>query len=69
MKTKTLRAKKLSARVSSSDPSALAQTERDVKDAILTVSVFVNLFMLCLWVAIQTTSQYDTALINFFVSR
>lgn len=51
------------------DPSAIAQTERDVKDAVLTVSVFANLFALCLWVALQTTSDYDTALINFFLAR
>ncbi|MES2876278.1 MAG: hypothetical protein V4678_02285 [Patescibacteria group bacterium] len=51
------------------DPSAIVQTERDLKDALLTVSVFVNLFILCLWVALQTTSQYDVALVNFFVTR
>lgn len=50
-------------------PSAEAQTERDFKDAILMVSVFVNLFMLCLWVALQTTSQYDSALVDFFINR
>ncbi len=51
------------------DPSALLQTERDLKDAILTVSIFANLFILCLWVALQTTAQYDTALIDFFLPR
>lgn len=52
-----------------SDPSAVLQTERDFKDAVLTVSVFVNLFILCVWVALQTTSQYDTALAQFFLDR
>jgi len=51
------------------DPSALLQTERDFKDAVLTVSIFVNLFILCVWVALQTTSQYDTVLANFFINR
>ena len=51
------------------DPSALMQTERDFKDAVLTVSVFVNLFILCVWVALQTTSQYDVALASFFLDR
>jgi hypothetical protein len=51
------------------DPSALVQTERDFKDALLTVSIFANLFILCLWVALQTTAQYDSALVNFFFSR
>ena len=51
------------------EPSAIAQTERDFKDAILTVSVFANLFVLCLWVALQTTAAYDSALAKFFISR
>lgn len=51
------------------DFSALAQSERDFKDAVLTVSVFVNLFMLCIWIALQTTSAYDQALANFFIGR
>ncbi len=51
------------------DPSALAQTERDFKDAILTVSVFVNLFLLCVWVALQSTTQYDLAIASFFLDR
>ena len=60
---------KFSKRQLAADPSAVAQTERDLKDAVLTVSVFANLFILCLWVAVQTTSQYDVALVNFFVPR
>ena len=45
------------------------QTERDFKDALLTVSVFANLFVLCVWVALQATSQYDIALAGFFLDR
>lgn len=67
LKTKRVPSKFSKSRVD--EPSALAQTERDLKDAVLTVSVFVNMFILCLWVAVQMTSQYDTALVNFFVSR
>lgn len=51
------------------DPSALMQTERDFKDALLTVSVFANLFVLCVWVALQATTQYDLALAGFFLNR
>lgn len=51
------------------DPSAITQTERDFKDAVMTVSIFVNLFMLCVWVALQSTSQYDAVLANFFLTR
>jgi hypothetical protein len=53
----------------SQEPSAIVQTERDFKDALLTVSVFANLFLLCLWVALQATTQYDTALASFFLHR
>lgn len=51
------------------DPSANFQTERDFKDALLTVSIFANLFVLCIWVALQATSQYDSALVSFFLKR
>jgi len=69
MKSKITRVSSKFTRKQLADPSALIQTERDFKDAILTVSVFVNLFILCLWVAVQTTSQYDAALIDFFIAR
>lgn len=69
MKSKIARVQTKFTRKQLADPSALVQTERDFKDAVLTVSVFVNLFILCLWVAIQTTTQYDAALIDFFVAR
>lgn len=51
------------------DPSALMQTERDFKDALLTVSIFANLFVLCVWVALQATTRYDEALLGFFLDR
>lgn len=47
--------------------SAIAQTERDFKDAVLTVSIFANLFLLSVWVALQVTSSYDKALAKFFM--
>ncbi len=49
--------------------SAIAQTERDFKDALLTVSIFANLFLLSVWVAVQVTSAYDEALAAFFMLR
>lgn len=49
--------------------SAIAQTERDFKDAVLTVSVFANLFIFSIWVALQVTSKYDAALASFFLQR
>jgi hypothetical protein len=44
-------------------------TGADVKTALLIVSVTINLFVLCLWVALQVTSYYDQALVNFFIHR
>lgn len=49
--------------------SAIAQTERDFKDAVLTVSIFANLFLLSIWVAVQVTSTYDEALATFFMLK
>lgn len=51
------------------DPSAVLQTERDFKDALLTVSIFANLFVLCVWVALQATTKYDATLAEFFLKR
>ncbi|MBP9667914.1 hypothetical protein KBD87_03860 [Candidatus Saccharibacteria bacterium] len=45
------------------------QTSRDVKDALLIVSLIANLFVLCLWIALQLTSRYDDALVSFFIHR
>lgn len=69
MKTKIKRISSKFTAKQMADPSAIIQTERDFKDAIMTVSVFVNLFFLCLWVALQTTAQYDAVLADFFVNR
>lgn len=69
MKTKIKRISSKFTAKQMADPSAIIQTERDFKDAIMTVSVFVNLFFLCLWVALQTTAQYDVVLADFFVNR
>jgi hypothetical protein len=69
MKTMTKRTSSPLPTIAPADPSAILQTERDLKDAIMTVSVFVNLFVLCLWVALQTTAQYDAELAQFFINR
>lgn len=48
---------------------AVFTTGADAKTALLIVSLTVNIFMLCLWVALQVTSQYDQSLYNFFIHR
>lgn len=50
-------------------PTAMLATERDFKDALLMVSITANLFILCLWVALQVTTAYDAALTSFFFDR
>lgn len=60
---------KVAKKVAQIDMSAYVQTERDFKDALLMVSIFANLFILCIWVALQTTSTYDQELIQFFINR
>ena len=51
------------------NPVAMLQTERDFRDALLMVSIAVNLFGLSLWIAMQATTTYDTALMQFFFAR
>jgi len=48
---------------------AVFETERDLKDALLIVSITANLFVVCLWVALQVTSRYDSSLTSFFIHR
>jgi hypothetical protein len=45
------------------------QTNDDLRSSLLVVSMTVNLFFLCLWIALQLTSAYDNALISFFIHR
>ncbi len=44
-------------------------TEHDFKNALLLVSLGINVFVLCLWVALQVTPAYDLALTQFFFGR
>jgi hypothetical protein len=44
-------------------------TGADLKTAVLIVSLALNAFMVCLWVALQVSSQYDQALVDFFIHR
>jgi len=68
MKANTNTTKK-SAKQLAMEQAAVLQTERDFKDALLMVSVTVNLFVFCLWVALQVTTRYDSALTLLFFNR
>lgn len=45
------------------------ETSKDLKNAVLVVSLLGNLFVLCLWIVLNTTSYYDSALYSFFINR
>jgi len=48
---------------------AVFTTGADARTALLVVSITINLFIFCLWVALQVTGRYDQALYNFFIHR
>jgi hypothetical protein len=45
------------------------QTGLDFTIALLIVSLLANAFVICLWVALKTTDDYDAALMSFFLGR
>jgi hypothetical protein len=49
--------------------AVLSQSLSDFKTAALLVSVTINLFLLCLWIALQVTADYDHSLFSFFINR
>lgn len=45
------------------------QTGADARAALLVVSLLINLFVFCLWIVLQITTQYDAALASLFLNR
>lgn len=45
------------------------ETSKDLRSAVLVVSLLGNFFVLSLWIVLNTTSYYDNALFNFFINR
>ena len=45
------------------------QLNEDVRNAVLVVSVLVNVFVLIAWLVVQVTSRYDAALINYIQNK
>ncbi|MGK2896678.1 MAG: hypothetical protein ACSLEY_03715 [Candidatus Saccharimonadales bacterium] len=56
-------------KATTSKPVAVLETGADLKTALLIVSLIGNAFIICIWVALKVTSQYDTALSLFFLDR
>lgn len=44
-------------------------TTIDLMAAVLIVSLLINLFVVCIWVTLSVTTQYDDALAKFFLGR
>lgn len=42
-----------------------SQLGHDLKNALLIVSLVINLFVLSTWIAVQVTSRYDAQLASF----
>lgn len=42
-----------------------SQVGQDLKNALLIVSLVINLFILSTWIAVQVTSRYDAQLASF----
>jgi len=45
------------------------ETSKDLKNAVLIISLLGNFFILSLWIVLNTTSYYDSVLFNFFINR
>jgi hypothetical protein len=48
---------------------ASSQTDTDLKNAILIVSLLVNAFILIAWITLKVTSQFDYQIANFLFYR
>ena len=48
---------------------AVAQTGQDVRNAILVVSIVLNLFVFIAWLAMQVTTRYDAQIAGFLFNR
>lgn len=49
--------------------TAATQTSQDLRNAVLIVSVVVNLFIFIAWLAMQVTTQYDAQIAGFLFNR
>ena len=50
-------------------PLSVFETSKDLRSAVLIISLLGNFFVLSLWIVLNTTSHYDSALFNFFINR
>lgn len=65
-KTKTTKKEEI---VLQGQEAAVAQTNQDFRNAVLVVSIAVNLFILTAWVALQVTTAFDAEVAHFLFAR
>ncbi len=51
--------------VAEAEAVAVSHLSQDLRNAVLVVSVLVNLFVFIAWLAIQVTSRYDAQIASF----
>lgn len=49
--------------------TATTQTSQDLRNAVLIVSVVMNLFIFIAWLAMQVTTRYDAQIAGFLFNR
>lgn len=49
--------------------AVIAQTNQDFRNAVLVVSIVVNVFILAAWIALQVTSAFDAEVAQFLFTR
>lgn len=70
MKEKTKTASKSKAKTLTVKPELITgQLNRDVRDAVLVVSVIVNAYVFVGWLVLQVTTQFDASLITYLQNR
>lgn len=68
-KTKTTTKVKKNIQQTVKDTLVLNQTSQDFRNALLIVSVGINLFVLTAWIALQVTTVYDAQVAHFLFVR
>ena len=53
--------------ISSALPAS--QMTQDLKTAVLVVSVFANMFIFTVWIALQVTTKFDAQIASFLFNR
>jgi hypothetical protein len=61
--------KAIASEINEVESAIVAHMSHDLRNAVLIVSVVLNLFIFTAWIALQVTTQYDTQIASFLFSR